>query len=357
MPRRRVRTYVYPDGLSAPAPRPPRNRCRVLIIIDNAPLQAAAWNELARARRRLEKAAHEVHRHEEIDTPAFRAWLAQTFPVLLSTVRELAQQVAAKMQLVQSVETESLLTGRPPGRIWRAWQENSAQRPETPAPEPFDPTQRSSDEESGEPDLGKAFEEEMKRMFDRHGVMDDDPFADDFRDFARGVFGLGEPRLDARAAADAREIYRRLVRHLHPDSGGDWTPARARLWEQVQEAWTARDGDWLARLEAEWEVQADRLGPTSPVSRLRSAVIEIEAARRDAEKRVRQYRRDDAWRFSLRPATTELRIRTQEKLRHDEALLRDQLAELEALIARWERSGRRRRSVKNHVRAPQFNLF
>jgi len=34
----------------------------------------------------------DLHRHEETDEPAFRAWLANTFPTLISAVRTLAQQ-------------------------------------------------------------------------------------------------------------------------------------------------------------------------------------------------------------------------------------------------------------------------
>jgi hypothetical protein len=363
MPRRRRPLRAYRIDCPPAAGHAPANRCRALILIDSAPLQAAAWSELLRARQRLEKATRDIHRHEEADTPAFRSWLVQTFPVLLSAVRELVQQIEAKGRLVQAVQSEAFFTGRAPGPIWRAWQANGGQPPPPPPGHPDSEPWGEAGAGAGEnghshdPDIDDRVEKEINRLFEEEGIPDDDPFARDFQDFARGIFGVGSRRPDTPESAGARDVYRRLVRHLHPDAGGKWTPARARVWEQVQEAWNARDADWLARLEAEWEASADLLGPTSPLGRLRAALVEIDAARRDAEKRVREYRKDDAWRFSLQPATDKLRARIHEKLRHDEAMLRDQLGEIEALIAQWERAGRGRRSRKKRTSARQFDLF
>src|SRR5437870_997580 len=87
MTRRRYRSWKQNWQPARPA-----NRCRALLIIDNRPLQAAAWTNLVQARKRLEKATRDVHRHEEVDTPLFRTWLTSTFPRLLSLVRALSEQ-------------------------------------------------------------------------------------------------------------------------------------------------------------------------------------------------------------------------------------------------------------------------
>jgi hypothetical protein len=361
MPRRRRR---YVSWEQPPPPRRSVNRCRALLVIDNRPLQAAAWAELVRARKRLEKATRDVHRHEEADEPAFHAWIARTFPTLISAARELAQQVEAKSRIVDAIESESFFSGRAPSRIWHAWQQNGGQPPAPPPPPPDHPASKdyrqtydAAGPEEPLPDLDDVLEEEMKRMFGEDGVDENDPAAGAFRDFARDVFGFGgrsKPAPDE--AADAREIYRRLVRHLHPDRGGEWTPARARLWEQVQTAWAACDADWLARLEAEWEAAADLLGLASPVGRLRAALAEIDAARRDAEKRVRKYRKDPAWRFSLQPPPELLREQMHRQLLRETTTLRSQLDELETVIASWERTGSRRRSKRRREAPQQCNF-
>jgi hypothetical protein len=337
MPRRRHSSRSWD---TSPAPRRAVNRCRALLVIDNRPLHQAAWAHLMQARKRLEKATRDVHRHEESDEPAFRAWLAATFPTLLSSVRTLAEEVAAKSRLAGAVDHEAYISGRSPGQVWREWQRHGG------LPPPDDPAGDDPDDPDGDDpfnDPTSAFEEEMKRVFSDVGVDNDDPFADAFRDFARDVLGIKLTPPPPPDNVDARSLYRRLVRHLHPDCGGDWTPARARLWQQVQDAWDARDADWLARIEAEWEAANDMLEPTSAVSRLRLALAEIDAARRDAERRVRQYRKQDAWRFSLRPPSQELHERIGRTLRRDETMLREQLAGLNDVFHQWERVRRRRR--------------
>lgn len=296
--------------------------CVALLVVDNAPLQREAWDDLRRARQRLEKASQEIKRHEDADEPAFRSWLARMFPRLLSSVRELAQQVEAKGRIVQLVQSEAFFTGRSPAAVWRAMQNPTAA---TPRPE------RASRAQDGDDDRS----EEARRFFERTGIDPDDSF-DDFarrrqRDAEDEAARESNPR-----DREARAIYRRLVQHLHPDRGGEWTEARARLWEQVQEAWQTADADWLARLEAEWEASADLLGPASPLGRLRAALREIYAACRDAERRVRTYRRQPAWRFSLAKPTAAARQKLEEQLRDQEETLRYELQALEEAIASWE---------------------
>ncbi len=335
------------------APVQPVNRCRILLVIDNQPLQVAAWASLRNARKRLEKTTRDLHRHEEIDEPAFRAWISTTFPTAVSTIRELAQEVAAKHRIIDDVEHESYVTGRSAGQIWREWQQNGG-RP----PEPLPGMNESSGGPSPDEPLGgaeAAFDEDMKGLFGDEGTDAGDPFADAFREAAETLFGFGGPRPKSeRAQEEARTIYRRLVQHLHPDRGGEWTPARARVWEQTQAAWAARDADWLARLEAEWEVGADLLGPTSSIGRLRAALVAIDAARRDAEKRLRLYRKDPAWRFSLRPVSAALSDQLEQQFRDDEFMLRRELSALEETLARWAKVRPRRRRTNSRARPSDF---
>lgn len=311
------------------------NRCRILIVIDNQPLQAAAWADLRRARKLLEKATRDLHRHEEKDEPAFRAWISTTFPTLVSAIREIAQQVEAKRQIIEAVESESFYSGRSPGRIWREWQESGGRPPES----LFEPEDIDDGPSSNGPaaEAKAMFDEEMKRLFAEEGIDEDDPAANAFREAAEDVFGVGGMRQKSGKVEekDARTIYRRMVQHLHPDRGGAWTPVRARAWEQTQAAWAARDADWLARLEAEWEAGTDMLGPTSAIGRLRAALSAITAAHRDAERRLRTYRKDQAWKFSSRPPPAKLKQQLERQLRYDETMLRRDLAAMEATLARW----------------------
>jgi hypothetical protein len=298
-----------------------------LIVINNRPLQRTAWAAFHTARKRLDKLAGDLRRHEETDTPAYTSWLHGTFPQLITALRELHAEVALKSHQVATVQFEAAMTGRSLKKIWKQFQDELA-NPPPPQPEPdyHEPPPRS----------------ERPDDFDE----DDDPFADFFED----LFNDGDPR-DRNAdspcrrsapespppSADAREIYRRLVQHLHPDRGGEWTPARERLWHEVQQAWAARDADWLARLEINWESANDILSVDSSLDRLRRAIAELQAAHRDTDRKLRAYRSAFAWRFTLsEKKRDQLHARVNTNLRDELQHFQSQLTYLNATIAAWE---------------------
>ncbi len=291
-----------------------------LLIIDHGRLQSAAWAEFHTARKRLEKAARDLHRHEETDVPAYTAWLHQTFPLLVTRLRELHAEVASKAQKVQAAQAQAAYAGGSLKRIWRQQKEREMQQ-----------------EQAQETDSGS-------RTDDDAGGHRYDPRPDDFT-----------PVPSPSPTASAREIYRRLVQRLHPDRGGEWTPKRKLLWHEVQQAWNAADTDWLARLEVDWEAANEIIGQNSPLSRLGRAIEELQAAGRDTERKLRKYRRSPQWRFTrnekTRPA---LYQRIKADFAHDIGFLQRQVDYLNATIGAWEDDWTRSRQKpqRKHENAP-----
>lgn len=290
---------MNPRAVAAPS--------RALLVIDHERLQNAAWAEFHTARKRLDKTAHDLHRHEEIDGPAYDAWLHRTFPLQVTTLRELHDEVATKVREIQTVQMIAAHTGRSLNQLWREQKERAAN------PEAF----REKSQAEREPEFDDEADEASRRHEARR---------EDF-----------EPKPAAQRAVAARAIYRRLVQRLHPDSGGAWTPARQHLWHEVQQAWAAGDGDWLARLEVEWETAHEVVGPRSPLSRLRTAIEELHAARRDIERKLREYRTSLPWRFTVTEARrAALERRVEASFVREFTLLRRQLNYLNSTIAAWE---------------------
>jgi hypothetical protein len=303
-----------------------------LLVIDHTRLQNAAWAEFHTVRKRLDKAARELHRHEEIDLPAYDAWLHRTFPLQVTALRELNEEVATKARQIRIVEASAAHTGRSLKRLWQEQKEHAAN------PDAFREKFRAGREAEF------ADEEAEGRRYDAQ--------PEDFE----------KQPTPARPIA-AREIYRRLVQRLHPDRGGAWTTSRQQLWHEVQQAWAAGDSDWLARLEVEWETAHEAVGPDSPLSRLRAAIEELHAARRDIEHKLREYRTSLPWRFTLTASRrTALERRVEAEFERDFKFLQRQLNYLNATIAawdedwtransrparRWHRSTFRRRDRKN----------
>jgi hypothetical protein len=298
------------------------------MVVDNAPLQKEAWAEYHEARGRHDRAARDLHRHEQVDVPEYERWLHQTFPVEISTLRNLHEEVAAKSRQVDSVRFLSGITGRSPRKLWQE-QKARETNPQTFQPE-FDPF---SDDE-----FDDAENSTYEKGTSRQGHRQDD--SRDGRDLFERAFA---PEVSDVLSREAKAIYRRLVQHLHPDRGGEFTAVRKRLWHEVQQAWAERDSDWLARLEVEWETANEVLGPNSPVGRLQRAVRELHSARRDTEKKLRQYRKSPSWRFSLNVRKRgELRAKTTMNFDHDIALLQQRLDYLLFTIEGWERRRRGR---------------
>ena len=295
---------------------------RALLVIDHVRLQGAAWAEFHVASKRLDRTAGELHRHEEIDVPAYTAWLHRTFPLQVTGLRELRDEVETKERQMKIAQTIASRTGASLKRVWREqkiFAANAAAGRERPPPD--DEPEESADE------AGDWRRTEARR--------------EDFTAAPARTIG-------------ARDIYRRLVQHLHPDRGGPWTVSRQRLWHEVQQAWAAGDGDWLARLEVEWDTAHEAVGPNSPLSRLRAAIEEVHAARRDLEAKLGIYRAALPWRFSKNEAKrAALEVRVEADLVREFKALRRQLHFLDTTIAAWEEDWTRADTKVRSSRGPR----
>jgi hypothetical protein len=334
---KRTRTRSIHSSPSLPSAQ---SRSRALLVIDNAPLQNAAWADYHSAQKRLTKASRDLHRHEEMDVPAYEAWVHRTFPVYVSTLRELHQEVFTKGRQVESVQAMAALTGRSVKKLWREQKEHDAD------PEAFESKFHSETEEDDYERSSRS-----RKSADDDFFRDDDRSEDSHHSRERGRFDFGSRESRKINSKDAKDVYRRLVQRLHPDRGGEWSAARKRVWHEVQQAWAAGDVDWLTRLEVEWEAANEILGPKSPISRLRQAIEELAGARRDIERKLRDYRRAVQWRFTLSEKKREqLHRRIEANFQHDIEFLRRQLAYLNATIAAWESPLPNRRSYRTEDR-------
>lgn len=324
---------------------------RTLVVVDNRPLRHAAWAEYHRARKRSEKARAELRQHEEVDAPAFREWFHRIFPVEISTLRQLHEEVLVKAEQVRRVDMLSDITGRSPQSVWREYKK-AEQR---------DQDRRDEEIRTGQPRSRPEtdpFSQDLSSVLDALFASergpppfdfpeDDDNEEPDRKEARSGhrqpepeLFGPEEVPTPPADSLPARDIYRRLVQHLHPDRGGDWTPARERLWHEVQAAWAARDADWLARLEVDWEAAHHALSQDSPLSHLRRAIRELEASRRDIERKLREYRRSQEWRFTTSlPKRSALRRTLQANLDHDLEAIRAHLRYLNERLDSWQSRG------------------
>jgi hypothetical protein len=85
------------------------------------------------------------------------------------------------------------------------------------------------------------------------------------------------------------------------------------------------------------------------LSRLRAAIEELHAARRDIERKLAEYRTSLPWRFTLTAARrAALAHRVETSFAHDFRILRRQLSYLNATITAWEEDWTRPKSRGPH---------
>jgi hypothetical protein len=131
-----------------------------------------------------------------------------------------------------------------------------------------------------------------------------------------------------------KEIYRRLVRRLHPDLRADGDATVSSLWHEVQEAYAARD---IARMELLLALSDLSNAPraSTTLSQMRSVLSDLTRSVRALELSLVEARREDSWNFARTGPSEDLQLRVERQLKHDLALRQQRLELLTGTIAGW----------------------
>jgi hypothetical protein len=375
MPKRKVPSKLKPKPKPKPAPRA-RSKGRQLVQVDQGPLRRKAASECGRAMERLEKARGEWKRFEREDQPAFRRWEAATFGPLMSRLREIESLVRQKELLVQEVEREMFFGGFGSYRAAFAYVQKQRESPppqakpksDTPPPRGKEKGRGFSDEEEEE-DLDEFAEtllfEEFVRTFlhmnpDR---MSDRQYNKMFAEFKANVLGQDRPNRFEQHERErqrepepdfapespkpqqsrVKELYRLLVRRLHPDMRADGNAEVSALWHEVQEAYDAGNVDRLEMLLAFTDIQSNTAGEHTTLFQMRSVLAELRSAFNALQRNLRAAKKDHAWNFARLDDRSMVEARVRREMETTLAWHEDQLRQLEALIAKWSAPAKPRR--------------
>jgi hypothetical protein len=346
-------------GEKKPAPRQ-RAKGRSLVWVDQKPLRRKAASECARAMERLEKARAQWRRFEREDQPAYRRWVAATFGPLMSRVREVAALVREKEILVQEVETEVFLRGSGSYRMaYTRVQKRRANPYAEPQPRPDTPPPSQNrggadfrdveDEELDDFEQEILFEEFVRTFLHMNpDRMSDRQYEKMFADFKANMLdqeqpGPREPAYEPEAVAEPpkseatriKELYRLLVRRLHPDTKADRDVEVSALWHEVQEAYTAGNLDRLEMLLAFTDIQSKTAGEHTSLFQMQSVLAELRGSYNALQRTLRAAKKDSAWNFVRLEDRSKLETCVRRELESTLAWHEMQLGQLEALIAKW----------------------
>jgi hypothetical protein len=335
-----------------------------IVLIDQGPLRETAAANCTNAMARLERARIQWHHFERKDKPAFIRWQAREFGALLSRAREVETQIRDNQTLIHEIERE----------MRRGFQDaHSAYqrvmfRRENPYAAPVEGAQTPG---KGDRDSQKLSDFEKEALFQEWvqrslgtspDKMDDEVYSTTFEAFKSHMFRspletsgpfqninrpiakrrvaveLGEEEAEeGKVGARVKELYRTLVRRLHPDLRADASVGVSALWHEVQEAYAASDVARMEILLALSDIESDRMGSQTSIGQMRTVRVELERALRALEKSLLEAEGEDAWNFAQAGPNEDLRLRVERQLKSELAARTMRLDVLTKAIAAWAR--------------------
>jgi len=332
-----------------------------IIRVEQGPLRETAAAECAKAKARLERARGTWHRFERKDKPAFVRWRAREFGSLLSRARDVETQIRDAQNLVHDVEME-MRRGFQDAHsayqrvMFRRENPSVAREAEVETPrESAGVSRKLSDFEKE-----ALFQEWVQRSLGTNpDKMDDEAYSTTFEAFKSHMFRSApeearernfnrsipkkriaeeaeETEVDERAVDPrVKELYRILVRRLHPDLRDDDSAAVSGLWHEVQEAYAASDVAHMEILLALIDIESNNMGAQTSVGQMRAILVELERALRALEKSLLEAEGEDAWNFAQSGPNDDLRVRVERQLKSDLAARSLRLDVLTKTIAAW----------------------
>jgi hypothetical protein len=302
---------------------------RALLVIDNGPIRRQVEAELQSVREAITQCEEQIVRHETLDLPAFRQWMAVQCSDLLNERRLLEEKIwglRARLSAVRGLtqhgirnEVEAFFwfheiereTAVVPPYVRRAWEEVTL----------------------GQSGKQTARGVETGRFDD--GLNDDEwtnGFGDDRDRSDQG--GRGEN-------ARHQSLYRKIARLLHPDMAGALSREELELWYQVQRAYEAKD---VVALET-FLARCDRVGTNGrTLSELRELVTQANSKLATLRRSIDGLMKLPSWRFlsldsteiktCLRNVRSELESEIRE-LSREAIVLQNELERIRTRMDRW----------------------
>jgi hypothetical protein len=310
---------------------------RALLVIDNEPIRKQVEVELQSVRALIDRCEQEISRHETLDLPAFRQWMAVQCSDLLNERRLIEEKIwglRARLSTVRGLtqhgiknEAEAFFwfleiqreTVAVPPYVWRAWEEVTIGQ---------SGRQAAHGAETGR--FGDRLGEERTDGRSRDGTGEEDaPLLEDGR-------GQSHPG-DRKESAKHKNLYRKIARLLHPDMAGALTKQELELWYQAQRAYEEKDVVVLETILA----RCDRVGTNSrTLSELRGLVWQAISRLASLRRSIAGLAELPSWRFLLLDPV-EIKVCLRNVRRELAGAVRELIREATVLENELERIGTR----------------
>lgn len=344
----------------------PRVRCsadRRIVLLDQQPLREEAGGEAKRIMRQVHEHSEKLAEFDRTIRPAFERWETENLGLLLDEERRLNAKIAELEHRINYADFEALFTGRDPFEVFEESERESAEEESAESHNP------QEEPPPGEPDPDEGYDPEERdfRSYVRF-IFGDEPdelspakYKRLFEDYRRWRAKMGMSRSPGRTQTKdtpsrVKEIYRILVRRLHPDTGSDRSnPQTRRLWDDLQQAYASCDLERMEVLLAITDLHESGSAARSTLFHIRQVSRQLRTQLDGLKVRLRQVKKSPAWTFwhaKDRKVAGE-KIRAAVVARIAEA--KKNLGTLEEEIKRWKEQARRirERPAKSSPKKPR----
>ncbi len=132
-----------------------------------------------------------------------------------------------------------------------------------------------------------------------------------------------------------KEIYRLLVRRLHPDTQTERNPRVMSLWHDVQAAYESHDLERLEMLLTLTDIVSDSSQAQAGLGEIRSLTAHLRNAVQELARNLQDARNDPAWDFDTRKDLSTYAEALDREFQHDLAAQEHTLTETVRILQSW----------------------
>ena len=159
------------------------------------------------------------------------------------------------------------------------------------------------------------------------------------------------------ASARLKELYRSVVRRLHPDVQREMTSQKTEWWHQAQAAYEAGDVEQLEVILTLCEIGDSGSTAHTSASLLHRITAQLKNSLREIKRVLAGRRRDPAWNFSRRADHDVLALQTRRGLMIDLERMRYRCRTIQEVIAGWKAAAERLKQPRRRKHHPQNREF
>ena len=332
-----------------------------MVRVDGTGIRKKIKKDYEKALRDLDNSRRVLDQFQQTDQPQFTRWLNSHFGALLTELRELHLKMAADEAIVFMVQNEVMFGGGSYARAFKRVME-LRDNPEPPPPPPPPGGERGRDPFGAGPDWGNPDDPDdpLKAIFEEMFGEELGPDERPWEEPGRQAGQHPQAAAPAHVSKRLKELYRAVVRRLHPDSQREMTAQKTEWWHQAQAAYEAGDAEQLEVILTLCEIGESGTTAHTSASLLQRITAQLKSSLREIKRQITQRRREPAWNFSGRTDHTALAEQVRRELMGELMMMRRRWMDTQELIAKWKAAAERlkpsRRRKAQMFRDGEFQL-